>query len=121
MDQWDPKAERLHGISPKMLSDLGVGVGVACDRLFAAVGDCAVYSDAPDWDGFWLMRLYDAAGRKAQVTLLDFGALMPALSPIERTALIHRADRLAPRRHRASEDALHLVTIYRLATGAAAP
>ncbi len=115
MDQWDPKAERLHGVTPRMLSDLGVGVAQACDRLSAALDGCAVYSDAPDWDGFWLMRLFDAAGRKSTILLRDFGSLMPALGPAEKAALISKADRLAPRRHRAAEDALHLVTIYRLA------
>lgn len=115
MEQWDPKAERLHGVTPKMLSDLGVGVAHACDRLSAALDGCAIYSDAPDWDGFWLMRLFDAAGRKSTIKLHDFGALMPNLGAAEKAALISKADRLAPRRHRAGEDALHLVTIYRLA------
>ncbi len=115
MDHWDPKAERLHGVTPKMLSDLGVDVAQACDRLSAALEGCSVYSDAPDWDGFWLMRLFDAAGRKSTIKLRDFGPLMPDLNAAEKAALIGKADRLAPRRHRAAEDVLHLVTIYRLA------
>lgn len=119
MDYWDPKAERLHGITPRMLSDLGVSADAACDRIGAALGECAVYSDAPDWDGFWLMRLYDAAGRKPQIRLREFGQLMPDMTPEARALLLQQADRLAPRRHRAAEDALHLGAVYRLATGAA--
>lgn len=118
MDYWDPKAERLHGISPKMLSDHGINPATACDRISAALDRCAVYSDAPDWDGFWLMRLFEAAGRKTSIRIRDFARAMPPLAPDQKAALIQKADRLAPRRHRAAEDVLHLVTIYRLATGA---
>ncbi len=117
MDYWDPAAERLHGISAKMLSDLGVNASLACDRMSAALASCDVYSDAPDWDAFWMMRLFEAAGRKMHFRLKDFGQLMSALSREEKNELIRKADRLAPRHHRAAEDVLHLVTIYRLATG----
>lgn len=119
MDEWDPKAEKLHGISPKMLSDLGIGAAAACDRMSAALAGCAVYSDAPDWDSFWLMRLFDAAGRRPAFRLKDFTALMPLLEPAQKAELLARADRLAPRRHRAAEDALHLHTVYSLAMNAA--
>ena len=112
-EAWDPRAEKLHGITLKMLSDLGVSVAAACDRM-AALADCAVYSDAPDWDAFWMMRLFEAAGRKCPIRLQEFSNVMPPLTPERKADLRTRADRLAPRRHRAAEDALHLVTVYRL-------
>ena len=115
MDDWDPRAERLHGISPKMLSDLGVNASVACERLTRALSGCAVYSDAPDWDGFWLMRLFDVASRKPPIRLKDFTVLMPPMRADQKSALLARADMTAPRRHRAGEDALHLAALYRLA------
>ncbi len=115
MDFWDPKAESMHGISPKMLSDLGVDAARACDRMSVALQGCDVYSDAPDWDAFWMMRLFDAAGRRPTIRLREFTGLMPALGSAEKSALLAKADRLAPRRHRAAEDALHLVMIYQLA------
>lgn len=117
MHYWDPKAERLHGVTLKMLSDLGVSAAIACDRIDAALDRREVYSDAPDWDGFWMMRLYEAAGRKCDIRLRDFAGAMPALSPQEKEALLQKADRLAPRRHRAAEDALHLQTTWRIAHG----
>lgn len=118
MDDWDPRAERLHGITPKMLSDLGVNASVACERLVRELSGCIVYSDAPDWDAFWLMRLFDAAGRRPTIKLKDFSSLMPISAAEHKAELIAGADRLAPRRHRAAEDALHLVALYRLAVGA---
>lgn len=101
-----------------MLSDLGVNASVACDRVSKALAGCDVYSDAPDWDGYWMMRLFEAAGRKASIRLRDFSLLMPACSADEKFELLRKADRLAPRRHRAAEDALHLATIYGLAAQA---
>lgn len=114
MDDWDPRAEKLHGISLKMLSDLGVSAETACDRLASTLADCAVYSDAPDWDAFWMMRLFDAAGRKCPIRIREFSTLMTPMTPEKKADLLSRADRQAPRRHRAGEDALHLVTVYRL-------
>lgn len=116
-DAWDPKAERLHGITFSMLSELGVSPAIACDRMDAALTGCTIYSDAPDWDGFWMLRLYEAAGRKVGVRLHDFVNAMPPLTAEERSILVRKADRIAPRRHRALEDALHLHTTWRLAKG----
>jgi len=114
MDEWNPRAEKLHGISPKMLSDLGVSAESACDRAISALADCAVYSDAPDWDSFWMMRLFDAAGRNCPIRILEFSTLMPPITSAQKAELIAQADRQAPRRHRAGEDVLHLLTLYRL-------
>ncbi len=115
MEAWDEKAERLHGITPRMLADLGADAAEACERLDAALAGRAVYSDAPDWDSFWMLRLYQAAGRRCDIRLRDFAGLMPPLSPADKARLLQQADRLAPRRHRAAEDALHLRMIHRLA------
>jgi len=115
MDAWDERAEALHGVTLSMLSDLGVHPVRACERMSAALAGREVYSDAPDWDSFWMMRLYAAAGRQCDIRLLDFSRVMPHLEADEKAALIARADRMAPRRHRAAEDALHLQTLWRLA------
>lgn len=115
MDAWDQRAERLHGITPRMLADLGLDAAAACERLDAAFAGHTVYSDAPDWDSFWMLRLYQAAGRRCDIRIRDFARLMPPLTAAEKTRLLQQADRLAPRRHRAAEDALHLRMIHRLA------
>lgn len=117
MDNWDPGAERLHGVTTKMLSDLGANASLVCDRMMKALAGCDVYSDAPDWDGYWMMRLFDAAGRKSAIRLKDFASLMPPVSAEQKATLLASADSMAPRRHRAAEDALHLATLYRLAAG----
>jgi hypothetical protein len=117
MEDWSEQAERLHGVTPRMLADLGVDPARACDRLSSALAGLNVYSDAPDWDSFWMMRLYKSVGRHCDIRLLDFAAAIPPLTQAEKLALLQQADRLAPRRHRAAEDAIHLQTVYRLARG----
>ena len=93
----------------------------ACLRLNAAFAGVKVYSDAPDWDGFWLFRLFSAAGVRQQFPLQDFGRLVRPLAGVREEALLARAARIAPRRHRAKADALHLQTLYRLAAESAPP
>ncbi|MFN0024089.1 MAG: hypothetical protein ACKVS5_09320 [Parvularculaceae bacterium] len=114
MGAWDDKAARLHGITPRMLSDFGLDAAEGCKRLNAALSGRIVYSDAPDWDAFWMQRLFRAAGRRCDIRLHDFARAMPVLTAAEKARLLSQADRLAPRRHRAAEDALHLYTLYRL-------
>ena len=84
----------------------------------AALAGVDVYSDAPDWDGFWLLRLFDAADLKPQFALSDFGRLMRPLVGGREQVLFGSVDAVAPRRHRAAADALHLKTLYELARDA---
>lgn len=114
---WDPAAEALHGISRDALDreDLALPVPIVCRRLREALAPYEVFSDAPDWDGFWLGRLFAAIDEKPPFELSDFRRLMPPLDGDPREELFVQADALAPRQHRAGADALHLQTLYRLA------
>lgn len=120
-DAWDARAEQLHGISRDTLIRDGVDVKDACLRLNAVFAGAKLYSDAPDWDGFWLFRLFSASGVKQTFALQDFGRLVRPLAGVREEALLARAARIAPRRHRAKDDALHLRTLYRLAAAGAPP
>lgn len=113
---WDDSAEQLHGLSKDFLMREGSDPVVICTRLNEALGEVDVYSDAPDWDSFWLYRLYRAANMRPVFALKSFGDLMrPLTDSREDASLIEAADRLAPRRHRAAADARHLQTLYSLA------
>lgn len=114
-DAWDPAAQELHGIDRFALEREGVHVREACAALNAAFQGAEVYSDAPDWDGFWLFRLFSAAGVRQAFALHDYGALIRRVAKGREEELFRQASRLAPRRHRAADDARHLQTLYRLA------
>lgn len=115
VDAWDPEAEALHGIALETLVSDGVAASEVCERLNTALGDKVVYSDAPDWDGFWLYRLFQAARMRQQFVLSDFYDLFVGVDRQTIERLIADADKTAPRLHRASADVLHMLTLYALA------
>lgn len=112
---WDPKAEDLHGVSIAELERDGTEPKEVCRILNAALDGVTVYSDALDWDGFWLYRLYSVGGVKPSFTLRDFSYAMNALPPERIESVIARADAEAPRRHRAGPDVANMQALYRLA------
>lgn len=114
-DAWSNEAEALHGLSRDHLRKEGVAARKVCAALNKALSGCAAYSDAPDWDGFWLYRLFDAAKVKQTFSVLNFADLVRRQITGREQEVISEANRLAPRRHRAADDALNLQMIYRLA------
>ena len=115
MHAWEKPAEALHGIAPDRLlaegrDPLDVALG-----LNAALGQATVYSDAPDYDSFWLFRLYDAAGVRPNYRLADLGDLLRPVWRGEPGDLVRRASERAPHTHRAAADVAHLQAMYEIA------
>ncbi len=77
-----------------------------------ALAGASVYSDAPDWDGFWLYRLFDAARIRQSFQLLDFAELLAGVSGDQLLAAKAIAEKKAPHRHRARADVLHMRAFY---------
>ena len=115
---WDRQAAGLHGISREQLQREGVDLVTACRRLNAVFAGCTVYSDAPDWDSFWLYRLFTSARMRQSFQLSNFADFVRPLMVGREDAILDEAEKLAPRRHRAGADARHLQTIYQLALDA---
>ena len=114
-DGWDKAAESLHGYSIDHLKRFGTPAKRVCDQLNDTFKDCAVYSDAPSWDSFWLYRLFSSAKTKASFELQNFATLINPLIRGREDAVIKEASKLAPRSHRSADDAKNLQTVYRLA------
>lgn len=112
---WSPQAQGLHGISPEMLQQDGVSVEDACDRLNAALAGKIIYSDAPDWDGFWLYRLFQAGKKRQRFIVSDLASLLRGVPAEKIGPLVTAAELRAPRRHRAAPDVLHMRMLYELA------
>ena len=115
LDDWDKNAEALHGIAYKTLLKDGVAAGEVCNKLNEALAGKLVFSDAPDWDGFWLYRLFQAAKTRQRFVVGDFSSIFRSAPPEKVEACISEADRKAPRTHRAIPDVLHMRTLYELA------
>lgn len=114
LDAWDDNAETLHGISIDELARRGDRVEDVCIRLNDALKGLRVYSDAPDWDGFWLFRLFSAADMPQEFSLIDFGKIFSGMARRDIDALIAIAAKTAPHRHRAREDVMHMRTVFEL-------
>lgn len=111
---WDPNAEALHGISRDVLAASGEAPKDVCSALNTALAGVKVYSDAPDWDGYWLYRLYQAAKMRQAFELWDFQDLFAGLSVAAIQEAAAKASAVAPHRHRASDDVLHMQTLFAL-------
>ncbi|PQA87812.1 hypothetical protein CW354_05520 [Marinicaulis flavus] len=114
-DDWSAEAETLHGVSPEMLDKDGVEPKEACEKLNAALAGKIIYSDAPDWDGFWLYRLFQAGRKRQRFIVSDLASLLRSVPPDKIGPLVTAAELRAPRRHRAAPDVMHMRMLYELA------
>lgn len=118
---WDPAAEALHGLSRAKLVRAGRQPQRVCDAMNDALADATVYSDAPDWDGFWLYRLFEAAKVRRRFELHNFAELFESVSPARFTEAKALAQKKTPHSHRARPDVLHMRALYRLIADNAGP
>ena len=58
---WDEEAQTIHNIPRKLLDDVGISLDESVKRIcdfMAQKNETVMYCDAPDFDGFWLNRLF---------------------------------------------------------------
>lgn len=124
---WDPASEAIHGIARGELFRSGLPARAAAELFVAATEGRILYADGSR-DGAWLGRLFATAGLVAP-KVSSFDELLDALvrpdaepggdslardlARAERQGSIIDqayvgAQRIAPKRHRAGPDALHL-------------
>jgi hypothetical protein len=119
---WNPAAERLHGLSRDVLNDVGVRAGVVLSRLHGIAAN-RVVSDS-GLDSYWLNTLSQAAGFPPpfEIELVDVVLnQMPIASGPAGQAEVERAQALAleryPKLHHAGEDARRLAEVIRILAG----
>lgn len=61
-DDWDPAAERVHGIARATLLRDGEPHDLVAARMVEVLAGHDLRASAPSWDGKWLSRLLRAAG-----------------------------------------------------------
>lgn len=122
-------AEHVHGISRDDLRLGGLPAAGVADALNARLAGRLVVTDALAWDGFWVGRLFEAAGRDMAFVLRDeaeaFAALVPPAGDGDAAAVardvlarFRSAEEaslaLYPRTHRAGADALSVAARFRM-------
>jgi hypothetical protein len=99
-NDWDESAAQVHGIAYQDLLNQGIDVRVACARLNSQLAGCTVYSDAFEFDYFWMRRLFDAAMVKPKFQLDGIESLLS----VEQLDKYQRASKESSREHRAMSD-----------------
>jgi hypothetical protein len=117
-------AEKLTGITRKMLAEQGLPATEVVKSFAADLSGKVLISDAPSFDQFWMRKLLDAVApdlgfrilgaREVVLALADSHA--PDLDDEGRVALIleafERATETAPKTHRAADDVGHYIAAY---------
>ncbi|MCA1594296.1 MAG: hypothetical protein LC754_17050 [Acidobacteria bacterium] len=112
---WDFNAESVHGLSREEIMAHGLPADHVARLLNDALGGRVAYSDAPEFDGFWLERLYEASGVEMEFQLAHFDSLFPDLTPERIAAKSELARYGTPgRQHRAAHDVKFLQELYKL-------
>lgn len=135
-EDWDPIAQAVHGLSRKYLRQYGRSVLTVAAAVCKALEGRTVYSDAPDYDSFWLERLQNAAGYDSAACSVRFEHVDQLLREIlpERYWELHPAGKHSERPidalraqvrtdlaqagmppHRAAHDVAYLCEVYRRA------
>ncbi len=109
---WDPDSERLHGLSRAYLAEHGTPPLTVAQRMNEQLRDQRLYSDAPEYDGFWLRRLFDSVSLEATFELADATRLLHSLHP-EYVRFSEKAREKSGGIHRATFDVNYLVELYR--------
>jgi hypothetical protein len=123
---WSIVAQRLHGLSREQLLTDGRPPAWVARRMNEQLAGQTLYSDNPDYDGFWLEELFrKAAGLKPAFSLLHIdelliGLVCPEITDRVRTQSRIKAMKQIARRevvgqHRASLDVKYLLALYALA------
>ena len=130
-EEWEPEAERIHGLSRERLEREGEPHGLVARRMVEVLSGHALYASAPSWDGQWLSRLLRAAGlprhalrlrdteearRDAALAALDAAGTDPARRDGLLRAVMEELEqqaRAAVPAHRAVSDAEREMALWR--------
>lgn len=123
-NDWDPAAQAIHGLTRAYLSDYGENPTFVASRMDKVLSGKKVYTDAPDFDGFWCRRLFGAVGMDCSIDFVDIQVLLKQVLPmeywipsstgrIEIYSLYEKArDNCGYEPHRAFNDVSYLIELY---------
>ncbi|RME33609.1 MAG: hypothetical protein D6786_07205 [Gammaproteobacteria bacterium] len=118
---WDPAAQAITGISRRLLREQGRPPEWVCRRMNEALAGLTLYSDAVQFDGFWLGSLFEQSrcGPPA-FRLGDLFLMVLRTTGLPRQRVVHclEAGRVeVGKAHRAAWDVQAHLAGWRLAAG----
>lgn len=123
---WDPRAEAVHGIAHETLLRDGASASAVAEKMNRKLTDHICYTDAPEFDRFWLERLFEHSNDDPHFEIRHAESdLMMSLYPmdrftrrqaLERVNFLKRAawEACGLRQHRAANDVKYLLELYKL-------
>jgi hypothetical protein len=118
VDLWDPLAVDIHHIDRRALMMLGKHASVVAQAMADALKDFpVVFSDNGEWDGRWCRMLFDAAGVPMPFQVKDWRVVFndgPDTDEVEFERLHAKGElfKIAPRTHRAKDDAFSMAMLW---------
>ena len=123
---WDPEAERIHGIPRDLLLAQGQPPSMVCGFANKQLSGKTVYCDAPSFDGMWLAKLFSICRdvypgfELKHIDDLLVAMISPEVSGRTRAlarvpSLKLEARKRKPQRHRAAWDVEYLVQLWQRA------
>ena len=125
---WDPGAQSVHNLSRKYLCEHGKSPVYVAKKINSALSGKVIYTDAPDFDGFWISRLFDAVNLENCLKFENIEVLLSELLPMEYWVVnplsgdrhINKLYELAREscelpKHRAANDVAYLLELYKSA------
>lgn len=119
---WDEVAAGVHNIPREKLLHEGLDVITAAERINAALEGKRVHADSLVWDGFWLQRLFEAAGVAPAFRLHSTqGRVAPLIKEVDDDpqqarstflGIYHSCEHLYPVTHRAAPDATNQAAVH---------
>ncbi|NTF17044.1 hypothetical protein G6L37_01200 [Agrobacterium rubi] len=121
-DDWSVASQAVHNITQEMLRRDGIDAKLVALRVNALLAGNFVFSDAPEFDGNWFMRLFVDVDVKPMFRIQDYDALfLPCrkiaatfMGPQRLAALTRKVDLVYLHTHRAADDALRMAAGVRV-------
>lgn len=92
----------------------GLPLWIVAERLKKALGGLVANSDAPEFDTFWIERLFEHHNTEREFQIDHFDSLFPTLNPNAIAAKVLLARNNGGHKHRAAADVQSLIELYRL-------
>jgi len=111
---WDYNAEDIHNIPRELLKDIGLPVSEAAQRFLDATNDkdCMVYSDAPNFESFWLGRLLHTANALFETGAIQVTYVLELLETRQQKREMSRIMGSQDRPHDALDDCRMILAAY---------
>jgi hypothetical protein len=121
-DDWSVESQAVHNISRSTLVSEGQDAKLVALRITALLKGRYVFSDAPEFDENWYLRLFSDVDVRPMFRIQDYDSLLlPCrkiasgfMGPDRVARLTRKMELVYPHTHRAGEDAMHMAAGVRM-------